>query len=153
MHKGYKCFHIPTGRLYIFHDVLFEESIFPFLESSILVFVPSPTNSSTGLPNPLLLDHALQPLLRLVLSLLAQLSPSSPHISPHKSLLLQIPPLPHYLLLQKTQSRLTPWLLALRTTSLNPEPPPIAPSFTLYPKLFLLPLTPPLPNPPVTLQL
>jgi hypothetical protein len=53
MHKGYKCFHIPTGRLYISHDVLFEESVFPFLDSSIPVFVPSPTNSSTGLPNPL----------------------------------------------------------------------------------------------------
>jgi hypothetical protein len=29
-HKGYKCFHIPSSRLYISRDVIFQESIFPF---------------------------------------------------------------------------------------------------------------------------
>jgi hypothetical protein len=29
-HKGYKCFHIPTGRMYISRDVVFHESTFPF---------------------------------------------------------------------------------------------------------------------------
>jgi hypothetical protein len=30
MHKGYKCLNISTGRLYISHDIVFDESIFPF---------------------------------------------------------------------------------------------------------------------------
>ena len=29
-HKGYKCFHIPSSRLYISRDVVFQESLFPF---------------------------------------------------------------------------------------------------------------------------
>uniref|UniRef100_A0A2N9H307 Uncharacterized protein n=1 Tax=Fagus sylvatica TaxID=28930 RepID=A0A2N9H307_FAGSY len=29
-HKGYKCFHIPSSRLYISCDVVFQESLFPF---------------------------------------------------------------------------------------------------------------------------
>ena len=53
MHKGYKCFHIPTGRLYISRDVLFEESIFPFLESSISSSASSPTNAPAGIQNTL----------------------------------------------------------------------------------------------------
>jgi hypothetical protein len=30
MHKGFKCLDISTGRIYISHDVLFDESIFLF---------------------------------------------------------------------------------------------------------------------------
>jgi hypothetical protein len=30
MHKGYKCLDISTGRLYIFYDIVFDESVFPF---------------------------------------------------------------------------------------------------------------------------
>jgi hypothetical protein len=29
-HKGYKCFHIPSSRLYISRDVVFQESLFQF---------------------------------------------------------------------------------------------------------------------------
>lgn len=29
-HKGYRCLHLPTGRLYISQDVVFDEHIFPF---------------------------------------------------------------------------------------------------------------------------
>jgi hypothetical protein len=29
-HKGYKCLHLPTGRVYFSRDVLFQEDIFPF---------------------------------------------------------------------------------------------------------------------------
>jgi hypothetical protein len=30
LHKGYKCLHIPTGRVYISRDVIFDEHAFPF---------------------------------------------------------------------------------------------------------------------------
>jgi hypothetical protein len=32
MHKGFKCLDISTGRLYISHDVVFDENVFPFSE-------------------------------------------------------------------------------------------------------------------------
>jgi hypothetical protein len=32
MHKGYKCFDIFTGRIYISRDVIFDETVFPFAE-------------------------------------------------------------------------------------------------------------------------
>jgi hypothetical protein len=30
LHKGFKCLDIPTGRVYISHDVIFDEGVFPF---------------------------------------------------------------------------------------------------------------------------
>jgi hypothetical protein len=30
MHKGFKCLDVTTGRIYISHDVIFDESVFPF---------------------------------------------------------------------------------------------------------------------------
>ena len=30
MHKGVKCLDVPTGRVYISRDVVFDESVFPF---------------------------------------------------------------------------------------------------------------------------
>jgi histone deacetylase 1/2 len=30
MHKGYKCLHIPSNRVYISRDVVFDENLFPF---------------------------------------------------------------------------------------------------------------------------
>jgi hypothetical protein len=30
LHKGYKCLDISTGRLYIFRDIVFDETVFPF---------------------------------------------------------------------------------------------------------------------------
>jgi hypothetical protein len=30
MHKGYKCLEVSTGRVYISHDVIFDEEVFPF---------------------------------------------------------------------------------------------------------------------------
>jgi hypothetical protein len=30
MHKGFKCIDIPSGHIYIFRDVIFDESVFPF---------------------------------------------------------------------------------------------------------------------------
>jgi hypothetical protein len=37
-HRGYKCLHLPTSRIYISRNVIFDESTFPFRLSS-----PSPT--------------------------------------------------------------------------------------------------------------
>ena len=36
MHKGYKCLDRSTGRIYISHDVIYDESVFPY---STLVFL------------------------------------------------------------------------------------------------------------------
>ena len=30
LHKGYKCLHVPTNRVYISRDVVFDENVFPF---------------------------------------------------------------------------------------------------------------------------
>lgn len=40
-HKGYKCLHLPTGRIYISRHVVFDETTFPFASAS------SPSPSST----------------------------------------------------------------------------------------------------------
>jgi hypothetical protein len=34
MHKGYKCLHVPTNRVYISCDVIFDEKVFPFSSSN-----------------------------------------------------------------------------------------------------------------------
>jgi hypothetical protein len=76
MHKGYKCFHISTSHLYISRDVLFEESIFPFLESSISSSATSPTNTSADLQNPLVQLISIEPCVPAP-SQARELSPSS----------------------------------------------------------------------------
>jgi hypothetical protein len=55
-HKGYKCFHVSTGRLYISRDVIFQEKLFPFHESSSKSTHGSPPCSPSilGPPPPLL---------------------------------------------------------------------------------------------------
>ncbi|CAL1404046.1 unnamed protein product [Linum trigynum] len=45
-HKGYRCLHIPTGRIYINRHVLFDESRFPFAE------LISPHSPTVSLPSP-----------------------------------------------------------------------------------------------------
>jgi hypothetical protein len=30
MHKGFKCLDVSKGRIYISHDVIFDENVFPF---------------------------------------------------------------------------------------------------------------------------
>jgi hypothetical protein len=55
-HKGYKCYHIPTGRMFISFDVVFHESAFPFTSNSS-VSIPPFQSSSTGLPSSLQLPQ------------------------------------------------------------------------------------------------
>jgi histone deacetylase 1/2 len=38
LHKGYKCLHVPSNRVYISRDVIFDEHVFPFANS------PTPHN-------------------------------------------------------------------------------------------------------------
>ena len=45
MHKGYKCLHLDTGRLYISRDVVFNEFDYPLSKS-----VAVPTLPATSLP-------------------------------------------------------------------------------------------------------
>uniref|UniRef100_A0A2N9H9G4 Reverse transcriptase Ty1/copia-type domain-containing protein n=1 Tax=Fagus sylvatica TaxID=28930 RepID=A0A2N9H9G4_FAGSY len=54
LHKGYKCFHIPSGRMYVSRDVVFLESQFPFQNSPI-----PPSDSPSILGSPL----GLQPII------------------------------------------------------------------------------------------
>jgi histone deacetylase 1/2 len=45
LHKGYKCLHIPTNRVYISRDVDFDETVFPFSHVSSSSTPPSANNS------------------------------------------------------------------------------------------------------------
>lgn len=45
MHKGYKCLDHSTGRIYISHDVIFDESVFPFSTASPMPSTTAPTSS------------------------------------------------------------------------------------------------------------
>jgi histone deacetylase 1/2 len=47
LHKGYKCLHVPSNRVYISRDVIFDENVFPFSHSS-----PTPSESSTSHSSP-----------------------------------------------------------------------------------------------------
>lgn len=41
LHKGYKCLHVPTNRVYISRDVVFDENVFPFSQISSVSTPPS----------------------------------------------------------------------------------------------------------------
>jgi transposase InsO family protein len=55
-HKGYKCFHIPTGRTYISRDVIFLETQFPFQKTQNPI--SSSSTSILGPPVGLLQSHS-----------------------------------------------------------------------------------------------
>jgi hypothetical protein len=55
LHKGYKCLHVPTNRVYISRDVVFDENVFPF---SQLPSTYTPPTSSTLLLNSDQFDDA-----------------------------------------------------------------------------------------------
>jgi hypothetical protein len=48
MHKGYKCLHVPTNRVYISRDVVFDEHVFPYATTTQQT--PSPISKHTLLP-------------------------------------------------------------------------------------------------------
>jgi hypothetical protein len=86
-HKGYKCFHIPSSRLYISRDVVFQESIFPYKipQSSLHTHGSaqqnSPTQSSILGPHHSLIQHMTSTGLsnsRMAPSLAQHTTPASP---------------------------------------------------------------------------
>jgi hypothetical protein len=46
LYHGYKCLHIPTGRLYISRDVIFLENLFPFFKNTSTL--PTQTTTPSG---------------------------------------------------------------------------------------------------------
>jgi hypothetical protein len=65
MHKGYRCFHPPTKRVYLSHHVIFDEKIFPYADPKLL-FSPAQQNNIFFLPlvnlqMDLFGHHTLQP--------------------------------------------------------------------------------------------
>lgn len=62
LHKGYKCLHVPSNRVYISRDVVFDENVFPFADLPL-----NSTDASFGSPSVIspdqLVDIACCPLL------------------------------------------------------------------------------------------
>jgi histone deacetylase 1/2 len=50
LHKGLKCLHIPTNRICISRDVVFDERVFPFANTSPSTFTPPKSSSSPIVP-------------------------------------------------------------------------------------------------------
>ena len=53
MHIGYRCLYLTTNKIYISHDVLFDERVFPFSQNSI--FVSPPDNAGILGPCPIII--------------------------------------------------------------------------------------------------
>jgi hypothetical protein len=72
-HKGYRCFHIESGKFYVFHDVEFHETIFSFSKTQPVASLPFSTSShamvlvSLQMP-PLVLSNSSHPPTKLSLS-------------------------------------------------------------------------------------
>ena len=62
MHKGYKCLHVPTNRVYISRDVVFDENLFPFAALPPPTQTPTQSHSSPVNPNQFV-DAAHSPVL------------------------------------------------------------------------------------------
>jgi len=52
-HKGYRCLHVPSGRVYISRNVIFDETTFPFHH------FPTAASSPSSLPQPVSLPPSL----------------------------------------------------------------------------------------------
>jgi hypothetical protein len=55
MHKGYKCLHIPTNRIYILRDVIFDEHVFLFANNHSTTAPPTEEHILLPTLNPLAL--------------------------------------------------------------------------------------------------
>jgi hypothetical protein len=79
LHHGYKCLHIPTGRLYISRDVIFLENSFPFFQNNSTMPTQPPAQSGSVLgPCPLLYSqHRSSPALPTAPATHTWASPSS----------------------------------------------------------------------------
>ncbi|KAB1227925.1 Retrovirus-related Pol polyprotein from transposon TNT 1-94 [Morella rubra] len=55
-HRGYICLHLPTSRVYISRNVVFDESHFPYRQSSAVSSAPTHTSPSTHTALPLALS-------------------------------------------------------------------------------------------------
>jgi glyoxylase-like metal-dependent hydrolase (beta-lactamase superfamily II) len=47
LHKGHKCLHVPTNRVYISRDVVFDEHVFPLAKLPVTTTEPPPMHSSS----------------------------------------------------------------------------------------------------------
>lgn len=77
LHKGYKCLHLPTNRIYISRHVIFHETTYPF--ASLSSSEPSPLSSSPPPPHILTILPSSLPLQPI------SSPPSPPPPSPHNS--------------------------------------------------------------------
>ena len=69
MHKGFKCLDLSEGRVYISHDVTFDERVFPFAElhpnvgarlrAKISLLPENLLNSSSTFGDATILDHTV----------------------------------------------------------------------------------------------
>ncbi len=59
-HRGYKCLHLPTSRIYISRNVIFDEYVFPFQNSS--PSPPTPPPNSYAILYPPFLETLTTPL-------------------------------------------------------------------------------------------
>jgi hypothetical protein len=55
IHKGYKCLHVPSNRVYISRDVVFDEHVFPFSDLT----TPSTISTPSVHTSPMLPDQFL----------------------------------------------------------------------------------------------
>ena len=61
LHKGYKCLHLPSNRVYISWDVVFNENSFPCTFASPSSLSPNIFVHVFNNPSPLLIPHDYQP--------------------------------------------------------------------------------------------
>jgi hypothetical protein len=60
LHKGYKCLHVPSNRVYISRDVIFDETVFPFSNMPVS-HTPPPVTESSLLSADHFMDTAYAP--------------------------------------------------------------------------------------------
>ncbi|KAL3835707.1 hypothetical protein ACJIZ3_010443 [Penstemon smallii] len=102
-HHGYMCLHVPTSRIYISRDVIFDENLFPYAEKELGRSLSRPFSNATlpfQLPNPSrpatsVVAHSLPPLLPTPLRSPQTNQPNSvdttTHASPHHASTYQNP--------------------------------------------------------------